>query len=190
MTRRRYFVLGSASVGVLGEPLSMTPCPPSNSRITDFGLILRISATSDVVRNLGNARGSRRIGGSTRGARLCRRRACSCDAASTTEQSRIPPLTAPALTRHTWYTRLLITLQRFKVVPSGTPNLRICRRPCFAGGTRGGPSVWPPRFPSRSPKLIHLEKPTPKMAVLRRQSQRRTNHEGNTGASGITVCSS
>ena len=143
MTRRRYFVLGSASVGVLGEPLSMTPCPPSNSRITDFGLILRISATSDVVRNLGNARGSRRIGGSTRGARLCRRRACSCDAASTTEQSRIPPLTAPALTRHTWYTRLLITLQRFKVVLSGTPNLfRSLRETAtFGAGTKRHNSV-------------------------------------------------
>jgi hypothetical protein len=39
----------------------------------------------------------------------------------------------------------------------------------FAGdpaspGAPRGPSVWPPRFPSRSPKLIHLEKPTPEMA--------------------------
>ena len=47
MTRRRYFVRGSVSVGIRGEPLSMTPSPPSNSRITDFGLILRISATSE-----------------------------------------------------------------------------------------------------------------------------------------------
>jgi hypothetical protein len=83
MTRRRYFVRGSVSVDIRGEPLSMTPVLPSNSRITDFGLILRISATSEVVRNLGNARGSRCTGaGSTGGAELCRRRACSCNAAT------------------------------------------------------------------------------------------------------------
>jgi hypothetical protein len=68
MTRRRYLVRGSASVGVLGEPLSMTPVLPSNKRVTDFGLILRISATSDVVRNLGNARGSTSGAGSMRDA--------------------------------------------------------------------------------------------------------------------------
>jgi hypothetical protein len=72
------------------------------------------------------------------------------------------------------YTRLLIALQRFKAVLSGTPNSKgLARNPASPAHP-----VWRSSFHGRSPKHRHPQKLTPELAKAGTQSQTSRESQG------------